>query len=447
MQEERRYKATTPKSRSLNLEAANFMPGGNTRTVLHYDPYPAFIARGEGCRIYDVDGNERIDFLNNQTALLLGHANPAVVEAVSEQMPLGNAFSGPTENQTRLAQIICHRVPGVEHVRFANSGTEAVMNAVRAAMAFTGKEVIGKFEGGYHGTSDTLSISVGPPLEQAGAPDRPSGYLQTQLTQGGAGIPRWVLEQVIVLPFNDFAATRRLIEENAREMAAVIIDPVLASSGYPPVRDDFLNKLRDLTNQLGILLIFDEVISLRVATGGAQDLYNITPDMTTMGKFIGGGFPVGAFGGRRDIMGLFDPTKAHLAVAQSGTFSANPVTMAAGVATMAQLTPDVYTRLSDLGDTLRAKLQTLFDELDFPAQVAGLGSLFQIHFTREELVNYRSAASADKALEHEMFLGLMNEGILIGASCQGNLSTPMGIEEVDALVEAVRRVIQRMPPQ
>ena len=442
--EERHYTAANQRSQDLNTKARDYMPGGNTRTVLAYGPFPAYVARGEGCRIYDADGNERIDFINNQTSLILGHAHPAVVKAAADQITKGTVFAGPTESQITLAEMLCRRVPGVEHVRFANSGTEAAMNAVRAAMAFTGKQRFAKFEGAYHGTSDTLSVSVGPALDQAGDPDRPEAYLQTQLTQGGAGIPSWVGDQVVVLPFNDFAATRRIIEENAAELAAVLIDPVMASSGYPPVRDRFLHRLRDLTSELDIPLIFDEVISLRVGPGGAQELFGVTPDITAMGKFIGGGFPVGAFGGRKDIMEVFDPTGGSPRVAHSGTFSANPVTMVSGAATLEQLTPKVYERMAELGDVLREKIQTLFVELNFPAQITGLASLFKVHFTSEEIVNYREAASSDKDLEHQVFLGMLNEGIQLGPSCEGNLSTPMGEEEVDAIVEAMSRVIQRV---
>ena len=420
------------------------MPGGNTRTVLHYDPYPVFIARGQGSRIYDVDGNERIDFNNNQTSLLLGHAHPAVVQAATDQLAKGLVFSGPTESQIDLSRIICQRVPTVEHVRFANSGTEATMNAIRAARAFTGKEKVAKFEGAYHGTHDAASISVGPPLDEVGDPERPIGYLQTQTTPGGAGIPKRVLDEVVVLPFNDFASTERLIRDNADELAAVIIDPVMAASGYPRPRNDFLQRLRDLTSELDILLIFDEVISLRVAPGGAQELYGIRPDITAMGKFIGGGLPVGAFGGHRDIMALYDPTQWPPKVAQSGTFNANPMTMVAGVAAMEQLTPEVYVLLSYLGDTLREKLRTLFAELSFPAQVTGIASLFKIQFTQREIISYRDAAESDKRLERQVFLGLLNEGIQVDRSCAGNLSTPMGEEEVDAFVEAMSRVIPRL---
>ena len=442
--EVRRFETTSQKSRALNDEAAKYMPGGNTRTVLHYDPYPAFIARGQGSRIYDVDGNERIDFNNNQTSLLLGHAHPAVVEAATEQLAKGMVFSGPTESQIKLSRMICDRVPSVDHVRFANSGTEATMNAIRAARAFSGKEKVAKFEGAYHGTHDAASISVAPPLDAVGDPERPTGYLQTQTTLGGAGIPKRVLDEIVVLPFNDFASTERIVRENADELAAVMIDPVMAGSGYPRPKDDFLERLRDLTSELDILLIFDEVISLRVASGGAQELYDIQPDITAMGKFIGGGLPVGAFGGHRDIMALFDPTQWPPEVAQSGTFNANPMTMVSGAAALEQLTPEVYARLTYLGDTLREKLQTLFAELSFPAQVTGIASLFKIHITQNEIFSYRDAATSNKELERQMFMGLLNEGIQIDRSCAGNLSTPMGVEELDAFVEAVGRVIPRL---
>lgn len=440
--QKKRYELATPESRKLNQKARTFMPGGNSRTILHYDPYPAFIVKGQGCRVFDADGNERIDFLNNQSSTILGHAHPAVLSAVTDQLPRGTALGGPTETQIELADMLCSRLPSVEKIRFTNSGTEATLNAIRAARAFTGKEKIGKFEGAFHGVHDGVSVSIGPPIEEAGDPKRPVGYLQSQLAPSGAGISQRVLEEVLILPFNDFSSTQRLLEENSEDLAAVIIDPIMSASGYPPIRDNFLSKLRDLTEELGILLIFDEVISVRVDRGGVQGLFNVNPDLTTVGKTIGGGFPVGAFGGREDIMHLFDPTDGPPQVAHSGTFNANPITMVAGVATLQQLNQETYIRLSSLGSILRDKLQTLFAEMDFPAQVMGIASLFKIHFTQDDILNYRSVAGANKDLAQQVFWGLLNEGIQLGPLCDGNLSTPMGDGEIDEFVSAMGRVIQ-----
>lgn len=431
-----RYIASTPRSRALYEEARNYHPGGDSRTTVFYRPYPIFIVRGEGCRVWDADGTERLDFINNYTSVILGHANPAVVRAVEEQLRLGSCYAAPTEHQIRLARILTQRIPGVEHIRFTNSGTEATMQAIRAARAFTGRDKIAKCEGGYHGTHDTVEVSIRPPVDRAGDARRP---LRVPAT---AGVPRSVLEEVIIIPFNDLEATRQIILEHRHELAAVIVEPVMGAGGVIPARPEYLQMLREVTAQNDILLIFDEVISFRVSSGGAQEVYGVTPDLTSLGKIIGGGMPIGAVGGRRDVMAVFDPTQGPRVV-HGGTFNANPVTMVAGVATMEQLTPPVYARLNALGESLRQKLRSLFAELEVPAQVTGMGSLFNVHFTPGEVRTYRDTATRDDSLYHTVFLGLMNEGIFISPRLMGCLTTPMGEAEVDAFVEAMRRVVSR----
>ena len=427
------YVASTPRAAELHEQAMKYLPGGSTRGVQYFPPYPFVAERGEGLYIYDVDGNRYLDYVINATSLILGHAHPKVVKAIQDKASLGTAFSVPTEDQTKLARVLCERIPSVETLRFTNSGTEGTLMAIRAARAFTGKHKIAKFEGGYHGSHEYAEISVSPsadkldPNEITSVPQYP-------------GQPPSISEDVIVMPYNDLEACERIIRQHKDDLSCVIMEAISSSFGYLPANVDFLSGIRELTTELGILLIFDEVQSLRVAPGGAQELLGVTPDLTCMGKIIGGGTPVGAFGGREDVMALYDPTENGPTLGHSGTFNGNPLTMAAGAVVMDEMTPDVYQQMSQLGETLRSKLRAVFDELDIPAQVTGVASLFGIHFTSEEIVDYRSTLSGDKALKGALSTGLLNEGVMLG----GALSKLTTETEVDTFVDSTRRVIQRI---
>jgi glutamate-1-semialdehyde 2,1-aminomutase len=411
------------------------LPGGITRTSVYFDPYPPYITRGEGCHIYDVDGNRRIDFLGNYTSLILGHCPPAVVAAVGKQLSLGSAFAAPTPHEIELAQLIGQRVPSVERLRFANSGTEAVMFALRVARAFTGRTKIAKAEGGFHGTSDYALVSVGPDPAQAGDAEAPTPLAESR------GLAAAVLENVVVFPFNNVEATESVIRRHKDELAAVIVEPVLGASGVIPATPAYLRALRAITRRHGVLLIFDEVISLRVAPGGAQSLYEVTPDLTIMGKIIGGGYPIAAFGGRTDVMALLDPTGQRPPIPQSGTFNGNPIGMVAGIATLTELTPGVYERLNAMGEDLRLRLRSLFARKGIAAQVTGVGSLFNLHFTNAQVTDYRSARKTDAAMLRKVFCGLLNEGIFIAPRGLGCISTPMGDDEIAAFVRAIERAV------
>ena len=430
-----RFIAATPKSEALQAEAARYLPGGSSRGTAYFAPYPTFVDRAAGHYVYDVDGNRYLDFMINATTHILGHAHPDIVAALQAQAARGNSFSGPTEAQVRLAKTLCERVPSVETIRFTNSGTEGTMMAIRGARAFTGRHKIAKFEGGYHGSHEYVSVSVRPP---ASALD-PDG---TTPVPEHPGQPPSVADDVITLPYNDLETCERLIRRHKKDLACVIMEVVSSSFGYLPADADFLRGMRAITEDLDILLIFDEVQSFRVSSGGAQQLFGVIPDMTTFGKIIGGGMPVGAWGGRRDVMALFDPTR-DTPLAHAGTFNANPMTMAAGEVVMNRLTPQVYERMNALGETLRAKLRAVFDELDIAAQVTGVASLFGIHFTAESITDYRSALSGDGAMTKALFTGLLNEGILLQTGGAGALNALTTEAEVDALVDAVRRVAQR----
>ena len=434
-EEQERYRKATRTSRALAARAQRVMPGGNTRTTIYVDPYPFYAARGEGARVWDVDGVTRLDFNGNYTSLVLGHAHPDVVTAVQRSAARGLSFAAPTEDEVRLAELLVARVPSLEQVRFTNSGTEATMNAIRAARAFTGRSRIAKFEGAYHGTHDWVLVSVAPDPAEAGPSRRPRSVAAS------AGIPATMLEDVVVLPWNDAEACLEIIESQAEELAVVIVDPLLGIGGVLPPVPGFLEALRAVTERDGIVLIFDEVISFRVAPGGAQQRLKVRPDLTALGKTIGGGLPVGAFGGRADIMRLYDPRGGRPAISHGGTFNANPLTMAAGLATLTALTPAAYERLDELGDRLRRKVTELLAALGQPGYVTGLGSLFCLHWTAAPPRDYRMSRPSDAELPLRVFFGLLNEGILLSQRGIGACALAMEDADVDRFVEALGRVL------
>ena len=431
------YAAKTPRSRALHEEAAAVMPGGNSRTTTFFDPYPFYFQRGQGAHVWDADGIERVDFNNNYTSLVLGHAVPDVVKAVQAVAESGLSFPGPTEHEIRLAELIARRVPSVESLRFTNSGTEATMNAVRLARAFTNRPKIAKFEGAFHGTHDWVMVSVTGDTKAWGSRRKPKPVAWS------AGIPPAVLKHTVVLPWNDAEACEEILTAETANVAGLIVDPYLCNGGLVPPADGFMPRLREITERHGILLIMDEVISFRVAWGGAQEGLGVRPDLTTFGKVIGGGLPVGAFGGRRDVMALYDPRKGAARISQGGTFNANPVTMAAGVATLNALTPEAYTRLEALGDRLRGGITRLFANTRRRGQVTGVGSLFWLHWTTETLTDYRSTRVKDAELAQRVFMGMLNEGILMTQRGLGACSLAMSDEDVDRFVNALARVLAR----
>ena len=434
------YRRTTPGSLALHERAVKAMPGGTTRTTTYFDPYPLYIERGEGCRVWDVDGTERIDMLGNYTAMILGHAHPKIVEAIRRQAARGTGFAAANPVEVELATLLCERVPSVEAVRFCNSGTEATMFAMRLARAFTGRPKIARMEGGYHGTHDYAEVSTHPLVDEAGPPSAPVARPDS------AGTPGWVLEQTVVLPFNNPDAAESILRRHGSEVAAVIVEPVIGAGGVIAATPDFLHRLRSLTGELGMLLIFDEVISLRVAPGGAQQMYGVTPDLTTMGKIIGGGLPVAAFGGRADIMEMLDPRHAD-SIAQGGTYNGNPLGMAAGLAAMTELTPEVYEELNRKGDRVAELLREVFASHDVPVQVNSVGSLFALHFNDQPVVDYRGVAASDKKRMRDFFLALLNHGVLMAPRGMGSLSTPMGETEIDQFIDAVDASVAEQRPR
>jgi glutamate-1-semialdehyde 2,1-aminomutase len=431
------YRRTTPASFALHQRALAVMPGGTTRTTTYFEPYPLYVDRGEGCRVWDADGTERLDMLGNYTAMILGHAHPKIVEAIEKQAARGTGFAAANPIEVELATLLCERVPSLDAVRFCNSGTEATMFAMRLARAFTGRPKIARMEGGYHGTHDYAEVSTHPDVAAAGPAEAPVAQPDS------IGTPGWALDQVVVLPFNNPDAAEAIIRREGAQLAAVILEPIIGAGGVIAATPEFLRRLREVTRELGVLLIFDEVISFRVSPGGAQQLYGVTPDLTTLGKIIGGGLPVAAFGGRADVMEVLDP-RHEPSLAQGGTYNGNPLGMAAGLAAMRELTPDVYEELNRKGARVTEQLSEVFASHDVPVQVNGAGSMFALHFSATPVVDYRTMAAADKKRTRELFLGLVNHGVLMAPRAMGALSTPMDEDDIQRFVDAVDVVLSEL---
>ncbi len=408
--------------------ATSVMPGGNSRHTLFESPHPPYAVKGEGCHLIDSEGTRLLDFVNNYTSLIHGHAHPETVAALTEAIRDGWAFSMPTEHEVILAEMLCERIPSFERLRFTNSGTEAVMMAVKAARAFTGRSMIAKFEGCYHGSYDQVEISTFVP--QSSWTDEPTPFPISK------GTPQELLENTLVLRYNDLENAKRLLELHGHKIAALLVDPLPARIGAIEGRQDFLEGLREITTRLGIVLIFDEIISYRVAAGGMQSILGITPDLTCVGKFIGGTIPCSAVGGRADVMDVFNPN--HARAYHGGTFNANPLAMIAGRITLEHLTSEVYAHLDVLGERLRNGITTVFRTLNTPGQVRGRGSSFYIHLHDRLMSDYRSSVETPEitVLKKQIQRGMALRGVLITPMLAGSLSTPMNESHVDQFIAA-----------
>ena len=359
------YIGRTPGSSSLFARGRRYLPGGDTRFSLTHRPHPMYLARGEGPYVWDVDGNQLLDLNNNSTSLIHGHAHPAVVAAIRAQAGKGTAWGAHNETQVEWAKLLCERIPSVERVRFSNSGTEANMHMVKVARAATGKSLILKLQGAYHGTFDGFELER-PTQTSAAAPSM-------------GGVPDNLSDNVILGEWGDTGGIAGLIGDNAERLAAVILTPFRSAGGFAPPPPGFLEGLRAETSKHGVLLLFDEVISLRLGLGGAQERYGVVPDMTAMGKLVGGGLAVGAFGGREDIMSLTDPL-GDMKVALAGTFNGNPLTGAAGIAALELLEPGSFEHLDRLGSRFRSGLTSVIRDLELPLRVEGDASLTTVVF-------------------------------------------------------------------
>ena len=432
-----KYKSNTPLSFQNNLVSGKYMPGGNTRVTQLIDPHPFFVEKGKGHNLYDIDGNVYLDFMINATTLILGHSHPKVVSTLTEQVKKGVSFSAPTESQGRLSKLLVERIPSIEKVRFTNSGTEATMLSIMAARAFTNRSKIAKFEGGYHGSQDHVSISVNTSRENLREETNP-GVLEHN------GISNSLLDEVLVMPVNNIEKCKELIYANKSSLAGIIMEPIISNLGYMPLDYEFIKFIRDITEELGIVLIFDEIQSFRLSRGGAQENLGIIPDITCLGKIIGGGLPVGAFGGKEEIMDMFNPNSQNFLVSHSGTFNGNPMTMEAGEAVLEELTNEKYLQMNNLGDELRNKLSSVFNELNIKANVTGIGSLFAINFNESEVNDYRTFVKRDILLGRIFFLGLLNQGILWQTKNAGALNILSSSKEVDQFVNASTKMADKI---
>lgn len=392
---------TSERSKSLYDKSSSLLPGGVSSPVRAFKPYPRFIKSGKGSRIFDVDDNEYIDYCMAFGPLILGHANEAISNAVADQLSKGTLFGAPSELEIDFAEAVCRHFPSIEMLRPVSTGTEATMHAIRLARGYTGRKKIIKMEGGFHGAHDSVLVKAG------------SGAL-THSVPNSAGIPEESTKNTILVPFNNLTAIGEAFKSNPGEIAAIITEPVMGNTGPILPKQDYLKGLREITSQNGALLIFDEVITgFRLSLGGAQEYFGVNPDITTLGKIVGGGLPIGVFGASSEIMSSVSPSGP---VYQAGTFAGNPLSMSAGIAAIKSLEKINYDDLNSLGELMRTSLDKAADDLSIPHRVQGIGSLFQIFLTSKPVENYADALTCDSTGFMRLFQGLLDEGVYIPPS-------------------------------
>ena len=425
-----RYIERSPKSKEFFDQAQKYLPDGVTRGT-SYEPYPLFWEKGEGFNIWDLDGIKRLDFFGNNSSLPLGHGNIQVQEAINKQLQEGVSFNAPHPTHVELAKIICERIKSVDSVRFTNSGTEATMNCIYASRAYTGRSYIAKVDGAYHGMYDSVAFnSVG----ESYFPDK-----KMELPN----MPAELKDTVKIIPYNNSEKSIQIIKANADKLACVVVEPMLGGSGFIQADLEYLQNLRQVTKEEGIVLVFDEVCSLRAGYGGAQSYYDVYPDMSAFGKSLGGGLPIGAFGGKHEIMALYQLGTSGQHVQHSGSFNGNPISMVSGLSTFKQLTPDVYKKLDFLTRKLKEGIKNVASEFEIPVQITGLGSLFALHFNSHSIKCNSDTDSNDKNRLRQVFFGLLNEGIWPSQNLLGAVSTPMKESEIDEYLIALRNVFAR----
>jgi glutamate-1-semialdehyde 2,1-aminomutase len=428
------------KSALLYERAMQILPGGVSRNTVLRKPHPLYADYATGCRVTDIEGVERIDFANNMASLIHGHANPAIVEAVSEQLSRGSAFTLATEVEVRYAEHIVSRSDSFDKVRFVNSGTEAVMGMLKAARAFTGRHKIAKVEGAYHGLYDYAEVS------QTATPSNWGSATKPEAVPVAFGTPPGVLADVVVIPFNDPEQAIKILESHRGSLAGVLLDPLPHRVGLVPASDAFVAALRDWTQDDGSLLLFDEVITFRSEYGGAQDWYEVSPDLVAMGKMIGGGFPVGAIAGRGDVMDVMNPLVDKVLFPHSGTFSANPVTMTAGLVAMEMFDRDAVAYVNSLAGRAVGGIERAIEKTGVAACVTGGGSMLRVHMKTTPPHNHREAfVTPDESRRLNLLLDhLLDSGFMMINTCSAAISTAMGTEEVDALVAAMTEGFTRI---
>lgn len=438
-------------SKELFQKASQVIPGGVTANIKYFAPHPIFMERGNGSKLYDVEENEYIDYTLCYGALITGHGHPRVTKAITEQLSkIGTAILGtPHELEITLAEKIIDHYPGIDLVRYTNSGLEATLLAIRLAVAYTNKKHIAKFEGHYHGGFNKVLVSVNPSEEDAGSANEPSSVSESM------GMPEDIREQTMVLPFNDLEATEALLRAHQEELAAVILEPI--QGGFIPATEEFMHGLRALTKELGIVLIFDEVkTGYRVGLGGAQKEYSIQPDLTALGKVLGGGFPIGAVGGAEEIMMLSaannqsdvfavggDSSKGKNVVFHSGTYNGHPIVLAAGLETIHILEEDgAMEKLFAQTNALRTALEQLYQQYGIAMHTLGMGSIFNIIFSDEPILNYRDMWKADTSFREEIDTVLLTLGIYVKPLNRYSMSTVHTSEDIQTTVDAHEKALK-----
>ncbi|SFC17141.1 aspartate aminotransferase family protein [Pseudoalteromonas denitrificans] len=433
------------KSAALFERAKKVLPGGISRNTIFKLPHPDYVEKGEGCIVTDINGKQYIDFANNMASLIHGHAHPIVTKAIVEQVQKGTAFTMASEVEVQYAELLCSRVPGFEKIRFVNSGTEAVMAMIKSARAFTGKAKIAKVEGAYHGAYDYAEVSQTANPNNWGQEDKPNSVPVAY------GTPEKALDDVIIIPYNDIPKALEILDKHTGDIAAILLDPVSHRVGMVPANDDFVEALYEWTRKQKALLLFDEVITFRVGFSGAQQRYKVSPDLTAMGKMIGGGFPVGAFAGRSDVMSVLDPTQPKVLLPHSGTFSANPVTMVAGLTAMKLFDHNAVEKINALGDFAREKIRLSIKKVGIKACVTGAGSMLRVHLKAKVPTNYRDAfMSAQENAALKILLAHSTEnGIMLINTCSAMLSTVMTEKEILILCNVLEsgfiKVLKQIP--
>ena len=421
------------RSAKLYQRGCQVMPGGVSRNTVLRTPHPLYAERGEGCYVTDIEGVKRIDFANNMASLIHGHAHPQIVAAVTEQLSKGTAFTLATEAEVLYAELLCRRNSSFDKIRFVNSGTEAVMSCLKAARAHTGRPKIAKVEGAYHGLYDYAEVSQTATPENWGNVESPSSVPVAQ------GTPASALNDVVIIPFNDPERAIAILNQHASELACVLIDLLPHRVGLVPANADFIQALYDWTRKNGALLVCDEVITFRSNYGGAQEWYDVRPDLTAMGKMIGGGFPVGAIAGCKDVMEVMNPLNEKLIFPLSGTFSANPITMTAGRVAMELFDQDAVSRLNRLADQARESIAEAIKIAAVPACVTGGGSIFRVHMQADPPQNYREAfmGEGENRRLKIMLDHLFDNGLMMINTCSGALSTAMTEKEIAILADVM----------
>lgn len=427
---ENEFRLVTPKSFTRWEKGKSVMPGGIMKEGYWSKPYPICVSKADGCYLWDLDGRKYVDFANHHTAVILGHNNPTVMAAVQGEIDRGLALGAPTELELDIAEELIARFPTADKVRFMNSGTEASLHATRLVRAATGKPKIAKFEGAYHGSHDALEVSVAP--VNGGPDDSPKPIPEWN------GMSKSAEEEVVILPYGQPESVELILREHRDELACVFFD---GKPGLMDVSPEFTRFLRRITDELGILMVMDEVVSFRSSYGGYQGIVGVEPDITILGKVIGGGFPAGAIVGKSDVMDVFDNTETRRGPRQSGTFSANNFTLAAGLATLRELTPDVYSHLDRLGRRLSSGLREAFDRAEMSCQVLHSGSIVSTFLTDLKVKDYRSMASSDDAMLDRIRLALLIKGHFTQAGLGFSLSYPMRDEEVDGFIQSINEIL------